>query len=187
MRVRSILLGLGLLAAVPAFAQAPSPNAGKNAMNWEALVKLYPPRALAAREEGLVGFLVKLDSKGHPTECRVTHSSGHPLLDEETCELITLHAVFKPAQGVSGTQLSTHQGVVNWKLPTSTSSTLISPKPLTAAAAPEKVVCKRVPRTGSNAGFERVCMTKNEWQRSTDESRQPWDEMQGRKGLTSGN
>ena len=185
--LRSIFLGIGLLTAVPATAQDPDAQAARNAMNWETLVKLYPPRALAAREEGLVGFVVKLDSKGHPTECRVTHSSGHPRLDQETCQLITLHAVFKPVDGISGGQKSTHQGVVNWRLPASTSTALVPPKPVNAASAPEKLICKRIPKTGSHAAFERVCLTKAEWARAADESRQPWDEMQGRKGMTNGN
>ena len=36
----------------------------------------YPPRALAAGEQGTVFFVVKLDDKAHPTSCEVTHSSG---------------------------------------------------------------------------------------------------------------
>jgi len=187
MSMRMWTLAIGLAVAVPAFA-GPDANARRNAMNWETLVKLYPPRALAAREQGLVGFVVKLDGKGQPTECRVTHSSGYPLLDQETCQLITLHAVFKPTAGVSGSQISTHQGVINWKLPTSGAvASLAAPKPVKVADAPEKVVCKKIPATGSNVRTERVCMTRTDWQRATDETRKEWDDMQGRKGMTNGN
>jgi TonB family protein len=187
MSVRVWALVAGLAAAVPALAQAPDPSATRNAMNWETLVKLYPPRALAAREQGLVGFIVRLDSKGHPTECRVTHSSGYPLLDQETCQLITLHAVFKPAAGLSGSQASTHQGVINWKLPaTAASAPVAAPKPVKVADAPEKVVCKRVPRTGSNVGTERVCLRRSDWAKAADEARKEWEETRS-KGMTSGN
>ena len=187
MSVRVWALAAGLMAAVPAFAQGPDASSVRNAMNWETLVKLYPPRALAAREQGMVGFVVTLDSKGQPTHCRVTRSSGFPLLDQETCQLITLHAVFKPANGISASQTSTHQGVVNWRLPTSSgSAALAAPKPVRVAEAPEKIVCKRVPRTGSNVGTERVCLSRNEWDRSTDESRKEWEDMRG-KGMTNGN
>jgi TonB family protein len=187
MSVRVWALAAGLMAAVPAFAQGPATSSARTAMNWETLVKLYPPRALAAREQGLVGFLVTLDSRGQPTQCRVTHSSGYPLLDQETCQLITLHAVFKPANGVAGSQTSTHQGVVNWRLPTSTASApLVAPKPVRVADAPEKIICKRVPRTGSNVGTERVCLSRLDWDRTSDESRKEWDDMRG-KGMTNGN
>lgn len=156
-------------------------------MNWETLVKLYPPRALAAREQGTVGFVVKLDSTGQPTECRVTQSSGFPLLDQETCQLITLHAVFKPAAGISGSQVSTHQGVVTWKLPPTAASGLAAIKPVKVAEAPEKMICKKIAATGSNVRTERVCMTRTDWLRASDESRKEWEDMQGKKGMTSGN
>ncbi len=185
--MRMWALAVGLMAAVPAFAQSPAAGAARNAMNWETLVKNYPPRALAAREQGMVGFLVRLDSKGQPTQCQVTHSSGYPLLDQETCQLITLHAVFKPAAGLSQSQISTHQGVVNWRLPGATAAApAAAPKPVRVADAPDKLVCKRVPRTGSNVGTERVCLRKSDWAKAADETRKDWEEVRG-KGMTSGN
>jgi len=186
MSIRMWALALGLAAAAPALAEGPSPSATRNAMNWDTLMKLYPPRALAAREQGTVGFIVKLDSKGEPTECRVTRSSGFPLLDQETCQLITLHAVFKPATGISGSQVSTHQGVVTWKLPPTTASGH-APKPLRVAETPEKMICKKIAATGSNVRTERVCMTRTDWARASDESRKEWEDMQGKKGMTNGN
>jgi TonB family protein len=181
-------LVLGLVASVPAFAQTPDAATARNAKNWDTLMKLYPPRALAAREQGLVGFMVKLDKDGQPRECQVTHSSGHPLLDQETCKLITLHVVFKPNGAASGSQLSTHQGVINWRLPNSASLVNATPpKPVTVANAPDKIICKRVPRTGSNVGTERVCMARRDWQTSSEESRREFEELQGKKGSTSGN
>src|SRR5919107_4230428 len=102
MSLHRFIIATSLLVASPALAQAPAPEAAaRNASNWDIFQKLYPARALAAREEGAVGFTVTLDSKGEVTNCQVTHSSGHPLLDQETCKLVTLNAQFKPDPGLS--------------------------------------------------------------------------------------
>src|SRR4051794_18827936 len=93
---RAYLAVMVALAAVPALAQAPDSKAARDALNWDIFLKLYPPRALAAREEGAVGFAVTLDSKGEVTSCQVTHTSGHPMLDNDTCQLVTLNAQFSP-------------------------------------------------------------------------------------------
>ena len=179
---------VALLWAVGGAAQAPDDKAARDSKNWQVLQQMYPARAIMAREEGLVGFRVRIDASGSATQCQVTHSSGHPLLDQETCQLITLHAVFKPAASVSGSQERSYEGVVNWKLPTSPLSAVpAAPQRIAAGTGPEKVICKRVKKTGSNAAFERTCLTQREWERATDESRAPWDEMQGRKGMTNGN
>ena len=58
---------------------------------------------------------------------------------------------------------------------------------LADANAPEKVVCKKTVRTGTLAGFERTCMTQREWARQSDDEREMWQEVQGKKGSTSGN
>ena len=96
MIVRSLMIASSLVGATPAYAQAADTAAAQNRTNWEIFQKLYPPRALAAREEGAVGFKVTIDKQGTVSDCQVTHSSGHPLLDQETCTLITLHAEFQP-------------------------------------------------------------------------------------------
>lgn len=186
MRVGGLIFAAGLLAAAPAFAQAPVPNAAQNASNWDVFLKLYPKRALAAREEGAVGFVVTIDQKGAVTQCKVTHSSGHPLLDQETCNIITLHAEFKPEPGLSGSQARTHEGMIAWKLPGS-DKPLNAPKALTQNSDLDKVVCKKSVRTGTLAAVERTCMTKRQWAQQSDEQKALWEEMQGKKGSTYGN
>ena len=114
MFVRPLILAAGLLAAAPGSAQVSQPQAAQNASNWDIFLKLYPKRALEAREEGAVGFTVTLDSKGDVTNCQVTRSSGHPLLDEETCKLITLNAVFKPDPNLSPSQTKTPTAQGRW-------------------------------------------------------------------------
>jgi TonB family protein len=150
----------------------------RQANNWQVLHKLYPARALAAHEEGLVGFTVKIDAGGNPVSCKITRSSGHPLLDLETCELIMVHATFKRVEGLSRSQQRTYEGVVNWKLPaTAQSSSPAAPKQVAQAAPPEELVCKRFPQTGSNAAFERKCLTRSEWRKLSDETRHDWEEL----------
>src|SRR4051794_2215227 len=91
---RWLVLASVLFLSNPVFAQASDAPASRNAANMDVLRKFYPPRALAAHEQGSVGFSVTIGKDGHPTECNVTKSSGYPLLDQETCQLITLHAEF---------------------------------------------------------------------------------------------
>ena len=158
----------------------PDKKAIQDANNWDVIHKLYPPRALAAREEGLVGFMVEIESSGSPTRCTITHTSGHPLLDLETCQLIMMHATFNRPAGSSPSQKRSYEGVVNWKLPNAPQiAAPVPPKAIAETTAPEQLVCKRIPRTGSIAGFERKCMSKSDWERASSESRTLWDQLQG--------
>lgn len=184
---RTIILAGVLFFAAPVMAQAPEASAAHSGSNsFDSLLKFYPSRALAAHEEGAVGFTVTLDGKGEVTGCQVTHSSGHPLLDQETCDLIALHAQFNPDAGISSSQVRTSEGMVTWRLPAS-STTLAAPKALAQGGAPEKVVCKKTMKTGSLASFERTCMTPSEWAKRSDEQKADWEDIQGKKGSTSGN
>jgi TonB family protein len=184
MLVRSVIVVSGLLAASAVFAQASEQKAAQNAINWEVFQKLYPPRAIAAHEEGAVGFVVTLDSKGAVTNCEVTHTSGHPLLDQETCKIVTMNAVFNADPGLSPSQVRRHEGLINWKLPAS-ATVLAPPKPVTALAAPEKMVCKKNLKAGTLSGYERICMTPTEWAKQSDDQKQPYADMQGKKGFTN--
>ncbi len=174
------------MVAAPATAQLAPQVAAGNASNWDVFQKLYPSRALAVHEEGAVGFDVTLDSQGAVTECKVTHSSGHPLLDEETCRIITLNAQFKPDPAASRSQVKKFPGLIAWKLPNSTAA-LASPVAVKTASAPEKMICHKILRTGSNAAFERTCMTQLDWTRQRSDTQETWGELQGKKGSTSGN
>ena len=180
-----LLVAAGLLATTPAFGQAADPKAAQNASNWDIFQKLYPPRAIKAREEGAVGFVVTIDAKGAVTQCQVTKSSGHPLLDQETCNIITLHAEFNPESDLSTSQVRTRQGVIAWKLPDSKTA-LDAPKLLAANTAPEKMICKKSVRTGTVAATERTCMTPTEWSRLSDEERANFEDIRS-KGFTRGN
>jgi len=182
---RAYLLICAALAAVPASAQLAAPKSAQDDLNWSIFEQLYPRRALEAREEGAVAFTVTLDNKGEVTRCQVTHTSGHPLLDQETCQIVTLHAQFKPDPNLGPSQTKTHDGIIAWKLPASL-TTLQRPKPVSAAAAPEKIICKKTLRAGTLAGFERTCLAESEWAKQSDNMKQPYEDLQGKKGSTSG-
>ena len=186
-----VILGLAMVAAGAVQAGSPRETsaitAAREAANFDTLMKYYPPRALAAREQGLVGFNVRIDKAGHPTECEVTHSSGHRRLDDETCQLVLIHAVFKPVRDAAGdktTQIS--EGVVNWKIPGADGAAVMAPTKVTAANAPEKMICKRELKTGTLADYERTCMKRSEWKRMSDQMKETWEEIK-RNAVTNGN
>lgn len=186
MILRWLIIASGVLVAAPLSAQASDPKAAQNAANWDIFQKLYPPRALAAQEEGAVSFRVSIDKQGAVTDCQVTRSSGHPLLDQETCKIITLNAEFKPEEGLSGSQVRTRDGVINWKLPSS-STQLAAAQEGASSAATEKVICKKTVRTGTVAATERTCMTARDWARQSAEEQDMWGDLQGKKGSSHGN
>ena len=179
--VRAIICLLAPVAVIGGPAQAAT---GDRQIS-EIVFQNYPPRALAAGEEGPVFFNVTLDEDATAISCQVTHSSGFPLLDEETCKLIVGHAVFKSARDASGHLVRQEtEGVVNWTLPGHTpapiSAAVVAPKDL-----PAKQICKKTSRIGTIADVERTCMTAQEWARQTDEMKQTWEDVQGKKGFTS--
>jgi TonB family protein len=167
-----------------AAAASPDSKSEKDRQISEVVFQNYPPRALEAGEEGPVFFSVKLDKDAHPMSCQVTHGSGHPLLDEETCNLIVQHAVFSSARGPNGRLVrETAEGVVNWTLPGHTPAPINQSVGATKSL-PEVQVCKKNVRMGTLSSVERICMTPTEWARQSDDMKRPYDELQGRKGLS---
>jgi TonB family protein len=182
-------------AAAPALAEAPASVKARNAQSWDVLFSEYPQRALAAGQQGLVGYKVKLDREGYATECEVTKPSGHAVLDEETCRLILNRATFKGVRDSNGRRVATvTEGTVNWVLPSQAKTYSGTPAAAPAglrivdAATPasEKRICKRNLKTGTLATYERICATQAEWARHRNRNRDEWGELQGAKGSTSG-
>lgn len=58
----------------------------------------YPPASMRGGEEGDVSVMLSIDSEGKVAGCRVTQSSGHPLLDRATCMLAIRRGRFTPAK-----------------------------------------------------------------------------------------
>jgi protein TonB len=77
----------------------------------------YPPEALRHHWEGRVGFTVAIDPTGHASNCRITSSSGHSVLDEATCRNILANGRFKPAVDAHGNPLEAdYSASVDWKI-----------------------------------------------------------------------
>ena len=186
--MKALLVLAALAAATSAVAaESPSDRAAREARNVEVLHRHYPATAIAAGEQGPVRFLVSLDRDGVPTECGVTASSGHASLDAATCDLILLHARFQPNRDDSGARTAmTHKGVINWILPGSTAQRPTATVFAARIDPLDRRKCKRALKLGSLIVYERICMTVREWQTDSDEQRQFWQELQGKKGSTSG-
>ena len=178
----------GLLLAVSAFSAsaALSPDQSVSSKNGEFIFNKYPARALEAGEQGTVKFRTQVNEKGVVLDCAVTQSSGYFRLDRETCDLIINHAKFAPVIDAGGTpREAVHDGLVNWRIPGAPASTGIKVK--FVSQVPDKVVCKRVLKTGSLVTHSRLCMTEREWSRYADATQEEFGAFQGRKGATKGN
>lgn len=78
----------------------------------------YPAAALAAREQGMVGFSLEIGPNGRVAACAVTRSSGSSELDSATCRLIQSRARFTPALDAGGATVPDKvRGMINWTLP----------------------------------------------------------------------
>nr|WP_294850909.1 energy transducer TonB [uncultured Sphingomonas sp.] len=177
------ILSFAAFGGASAFAQVEFQSA-RNAANNEVIFKHYPQRALAAREEGSVLFKVKLDDGGHATECFVTGSSGHKLLDDETCDLILRYAKFNAMQDQNGAKIAPYlEGAVNWKLPTTVALTGTA-IPVAEANDLDKRICKRQLEPGSLTRYKRICMTKREWRTDSDDMKAEYERLQGTLGST---
>lgn len=173
-----------LAAAVAASGMAPDPNQSVQSRNGEFIFSKYPPRALAAGEQGSVKFRAEVDAKGNVMACKVTEGSGFERLDRETCDLVVNHATFKPALDADGkAREAIHDGIVNWRIPGAAPATKVA---LIGGKSPDEVVCKRVTKTGSLVSHSRLCLTRREWVRYAEENQDRYGEIQGRYGNTHG-
>jgi protein TonB len=78
----------------------------------------YPAAAVAAGEQGTVGFALEVGANGRVATCTVTQSSGSAQLDDTTCLLIRSRARFTPALDADGATVpDTIAGKIVWKLP----------------------------------------------------------------------
>jgi protein TonB len=78
----------------------------------------YPVGALATDQSGAVSFRVSVNPQGLVTACQVTQSSGWPLLDSETCRLISERARFTAALDSRGRPTAaSYSNRMQWRLP----------------------------------------------------------------------
>jgi TonB family protein len=179
---------LNLLFVAAAFAATESGTANNQSVqskDSEFIFSQYPPRALAAGEQGAVKFRVEIDETGRVQGCKVTGSSGFKRLDDETCDLIVEHATFKPVLDSEGkAREAIHDGVVNWRIPGAPAAAKVASS---GGQGPDKVICKRVQKTGSLVSSSRTCMTAREWSQQADQYQDEYGAIQGRQGSSRGN
>jgi TonB family protein len=176
-----MLPGLLILASViAASGMAPDAAQSVQSKNGEFIFSKYPPRALAAGEQGAVRFRAEVDAKGNVMACKVTQGSGFERLDRETCDLIVNHATFKSTlDGEGKAREAIHDGIVNWRIPGAAPATKVA---LIGGKSPDEVVCKRITKTGSLVSHSRLCLTRREWVRYAEENQERYGEVQGRFG-----
>lgn len=78
----------------------------------------YPIEAIKQGIEGSVTFDVDVDATGKPTACRITVSSGHPILDQATCDIVRSEGRFIPAKKADGKPIAGHySNRAIWRMP----------------------------------------------------------------------
>jgi TonB family protein len=81
----------------------------------------YPSRALRYEKEGVVGFLISIDTTGTPSSCAIIQSSNSEDLDTQTCNLMMQRARFSPARDAKGEAITaTYRSRVRWTVPRGT-------------------------------------------------------------------
>lgn len=78
----------------------------------------YPSRAIRDEAEGTVRFTLTVGPDGRVTNCAITQSSGHTILDQEACRLLERRARFDPrldhqGQPTTGTWSSSFRWQLN--------------------------------------------------------------------------
>jgi protein TonB len=101
----------------PPRVQPKDPEPRGNPANW-ATQNDYPRRALREERQGTTRFRVTVNTEGRVSDCQVTGSSGHPDLDEATCQNITRRARFRPATDGNGDPTTgSYSNSIRWVIP----------------------------------------------------------------------
>lgn len=78
----------------------------------------YPLEAIRNHWEGTVIVDLTIDPQGSVSACQIAQSTGHKLLDDTTCDLITKRAKFKPATDSEGSPIEGRvRTPLRWRLP----------------------------------------------------------------------
>ena len=110
------IVNFALLSVALASAYAPAATDARQA-EANAALNVYPKESLANGEQGTVFYRVKIDVRGHATDCEVTQSSGYDRLDMATCSMLMDRARFTPARDGRGhATRSTFDGKVVWRI-----------------------------------------------------------------------
>jgi TonB family protein len=105
-----------LLSVALAAAPAPASDASRQT-EANAALNVYPKESLANGEQGVVAYHVRIDSRGRPTDCEITQSSGYERLDMATCSMLMDRAEFTPGRDARGRATrATFDGKVVWRI-----------------------------------------------------------------------
>jgi protein TonB len=78
----------------------------------------YPPSAIRAGEQGIVGFELDVAADGQVAGCRITSSSGSQVLDDTTCRIMIARMHFTPAHDRHGRPVTDRiHSRMKWVLP----------------------------------------------------------------------
>ena len=101
---------------VPAFSPvAPVPA---NAQSGWITTADYRTAGIRRGYEGTAGFRLQVDANGRVQGCAITRSTGHGVLDDATCSLLSRRARFDPARDRSGEAVAgTFASQVVWQIP----------------------------------------------------------------------
>lgn len=171
---RVLILAASLVAiALPTAVKA---ETDLEAKNREFLVKNYPPGALKRGEQGRVAFRITIEPDGSLGQCEVTESSGFAGLDNETCEIMIFNARLKPVRDESGRAIRSKQnGFIVWRLPEGAQA--LAASGAETMPKPDEVLCKRSQKTGSLIAKTKQCMTREEWARTEQNTRDQVDNI----------
>lgn len=103
----------------------------------------YPIEAMRKGLQGAVTFEVDVGLDGKPSACRITKSSGEPILDQTTCDLIRARARFKPALDAVGKPIvGKYSTQAIWKLPAASMQTFHHAVMLDFSMDPDHPECR---------------------------------------------
>jgi len=118
MRASTSLLILPLLAIVAGGASRDLSSRAK--ANLASLISDadYPPSAIRAGAQGVVGFALDIGPDGRVTNCTIVSSSGAAMLDAQTCRIMSARAQFVPAHDREGRPIADRvHSRIRWVLP----------------------------------------------------------------------
>lgn len=110
----------GEITGPPIAAALPDPIAVTprgNPSSW-IMERDYRTRWIREGLSGVAGFTLEIDARGRVSDCTITRSTGHAVLDGATCRLLERRARFNPARNPAGEATSgSYSSSVAWKIP----------------------------------------------------------------------
>lgn len=100
------------VAAPPAVKRVAAKGSRRNTIGEED----YPSASLRAEEEGVTRVRFTIGTDGRVTQCSVIESSGHPRLDQRSCEIIERRWRFEPATENGTPVAETKTQNVRWQI-----------------------------------------------------------------------